>query len=542
MEATPDTLSRRTSAGQPAPWLRAAALPAAVLGYLVLWLASFQISNVYWFLPAGLRFSALWLSPSRRWGWFALADVAAIVIVTLWGRQFQTWVGFALATFAPWCAYALAVLAFRPGGVYAAPESPGRMGSLLGAMVLAAALNALAQTGMALMEARVALPQAASYVFNYLIGDYVGALMLVPVALQLLQPAGASEGRRRMLVELAIAFAPLYGLLALLIGLGSRAAVYAALLAVVPMIVMAFRHGWRGAAWSISLASFALYFASLRLPLPMPGEMLQLLFGILGSVALLLGAAIGALRRMNAALIDRNQRERATNERLAAQAHELRDLGRRLARAREDEQGRLAHELHDELGQMVTALGTRLGLLARKTDDPEMSASLHAQRELVQRIQESIREVLHALRPPVLDRFGLEAALREGPVERLLSDAGVAYHPQFTGPIERIGPDVGSAIYRICQEAATNCVRHAQARQLRLQVDAAPAWGGGLEVHLRIEDDGVGMDAGAADRGNGLRGIRDRVLALAGDYRCDSDASGTRHLIWFIDRLPVRSS
>ena len=69
MEATPDTLSRRTSAGQPAPWLRAAALPAAVLGYLVLWLASFQISNVYWFLPAGLRFSALWLSPSRRWGW-----------------------------------------------------------------------------------------------------------------------------------------------------------------------------------------------------------------------------------------------------------------------------------------------------------------------------------------------------------------------------------------------------------------------------------------------------------------------------------------
>jgi signal transduction histidine kinase len=188
---------------------------------------------------------------------------------------------------------------------------------------------------------------------------------------------------------------------------------------------------------------------------------------------------------------------------------------------------------------MVTALGTRLGLLARKTDDPEMIASLHAQRELVQRIQESIREVLHALRPPVLDRFGLEAALREGPIERLLRDAGIGYLPQFSGPIDRIGPDVGSAVYRICQEAATNCVRHAQARQFRMQLDAAPAWGGGLEVHLRIEDDGIGMDAAAADRGNGLRGIRDRVLALAGDYRCDSDASGTRHLIWFIDRLPV---
>jgi two-component system sensor histidine kinase UhpB len=191
---------------------------------------------------------------------------------------------------------------------------------------------------------------------------------------------------------------------------------------------------------------------------------------------------------------------------------------------------------------MVTALGTRLGLIARKCDDPEVIAALHAQRELVQRIQESIREVLHALRPPVLDRFGLEAALREGPVERLLADAAVEYHPQFSGPIGSIGADVGSAIYRICQEAATNCVRHAQARSFRLQVDAAPAWGGGVEVHLRIEDDGVGMDAGALDRGNGLRGIRDRVLALAGDYRCDSDAGGTRHLIWFIDRVAVRSS
>jgi signal transduction histidine kinase len=75
-----------------------------------------------------------------------------------------------------------------------------------------------------------------------------------------------------------------------------------------------------------------------------------------------------------------------------------------------------------------------------------------------------------------------------------------------------------------------------------LQVDAAPAWGGGVEVHLRIEDDGVGMDAAAVDRGNGLRGIRDRVLALAGDYRCDSDAGGTRHLIWFIDRVAVKNS
>lgn len=541
MEATTDTLSRRPPPGQPRAWVRAAALPVAAVGYFVLWVLLFQVSNVYWYLPAGLRFAALWLSPSRRWGWFALADVAALLAMALWHARFDSWAALALATLAPWCAHALAVLALRPSGVYAAPESPGRMGWLLAAMSMAAMLNALAQGGATLIEGAVPPGRGVDEYFHHLIGNYVGMLMLVPVALQIVR-GGGGAGKRRLVGELALFFLPLYLVLGVLIVLRSGAALYVGLLAVVPMMAMAFRHGWRGAAWSIGLASVPLYVVSITISLPMPGEVLQLLLGIFGSLALLLGAAIGALTRMNAALADRNRRERAANDRLAAQAGELRDLGRRLARAREDEQGRLAHELHDELGQMVTALGTRLGLIARKCDDPEVIASLHAQRELVQRIQESIREVLHALRPPVLDRFGLEAALREGPVERLLADASIDYHPQFSGPIASIGPDVGSAIYRICQEAATNCVRHAQARNFRLQVDAAPAWGGGTEVHLRIEDDGVGMDAAAAERGNGLRGIRDRVLALAGDYRCDTDAGGTRHLIWFIDRVPVRSS
>ncbi len=516
--------------------------PALALLYGVAWLLAFQISTSYWFLPGGLRFAALWLSPSRRWGWFALADVVAILIANRDGNAFHTWAGFALATFVPWCACALAALMVRPGGVYAAPESPGRMGSLLGAMLMAATLDALAQSSMHVLEGRRLAAQWFDAGFGTLVGEYVGMLMLVPVCLQVLQSRSGGEEWRRMWAELAISFLPLLGLFAFLLAMHSAVASYAGLLALLPMMVMAFRHGWRGASWAIALTSLALYLAHTRFDLQVSGQFLQLLLALMGSVALLLGAAIGALRRVNAALIDRNRRERATNDRLAAQAEELRDLGRRLARAREDEQGRLAHELHDELGQMVTALGTRLGLIARKCDDPEVIASLHAQRELVQRIQESIREVLHALRPPVLDRFGLEAALREGPVQRLLTDAAIDFHPKFNGPIQQIGADIGSAIYRICQEAATNCVRHAQARTFTLQVDAAPAFGGGVEVHLRIEDDGVGMDpavaAGKVGQGNGLRGIRDRVLALAGEYRCDSDSTGTRHLIWFIDRVP----
>ena len=72
----------------------------------------------------------------------------------------------------------------------------------------------------------------------------------------------------------------------------------------------------------------------------------------------MLGAAVRALRQARDALAERNAA-------LAAQALEMRALGERLVRAQEDEQRRVALELQGELEQGMTALGTRLGLLAR---------------------------------------------------------------------------------------------------------------------------------------------------------------------------------
>jgi two-component system sensor histidine kinase UhpB len=152
---------------------------------------------------------------------------------------------------------------------------------------------------------------------------------------------------------------------------------------------------------------------------------------------------------------------------------------------------------------------------------------------------ETLRDVLQGLRPALLDRFGLEAALREGPLQHLLADAGIDYVIEFSGPVTRLGVDAASAIYRIAQEAATNCVRHARATRFRIAVDIDPTFDGSLEVHLRIEDDGCGFDPARNERegrGSGLRGIRDRVLALGGESGCETGPQGTRHTVWFVDR------
>jgi glucose-6-phosphate-specific signal transduction histidine kinase len=505
--------------------------------YALAWSGSASLSGAFWFLPAGLRFLALWLAPTRQWGWFAAADVGAILVLSRFGPGHAHWLGFVLATFLPWIVCALAVSLARPGRIYAAPESPARMGALIAAMLLAATVNASVLAARDVIESRVASGLWLTQAFDYLVRDYLGMLILVPIGLQLL-PRNAQPAARALLRELGLVFLPLLLLFWLLLQLRTSAAMYAGVLALVPMMLLAFRQGWRGASWALALTGAGFFVVRMRNEFPLPLEMLRLFLVVVGSVALLLGAAIESLRRVNVALIERNRHEQEAGARVAAQASDLRELSRRLVRAQEDEQRRLAHELHDELGQWVAALGTRLGLLARKVEDRETVGELNAQRELVQRIQESIREVLQGLRPAVLDRFGLAAALREGPIRRLIEGADVQFDCRITGPVERVGADTGSAIYRICQEAATNCVKHAQARHFRLQLDVAPAWADGVEVHLRIEDDGKGFDLGRVEQasgGSGLRGIRDRVMALAGEYRCETGPDGTRHLVWFVE-------
>lgn len=536
MAGTPDTLRRRTRAREAvAPpvrgWRREV---LAATGYALLWLLAALVSGAVGYLPAGVRFAALWLTPPRRWPAFAVAEIAAGA--ALWSAGvFAGPLEWWLNTLVPWLGCALVIRWIRPRGVYAAPESPARMGTTLSAMLLAAAAEALVRiftVSIVAMPPSVALLQA-------LVASYNGMLALAPLAFQLFPPAARQQQHRRLLHDLLRLVLPLLLLLGLLLYWHVAASLYAGSLALLPMLLMAFRHGWRGAAWALASTSLALQLVWLGGAPGIWAETLPLFLALIGSVALLLGSAIGSLLRANAALIERNRMDQAANARLAAQTEALGDLSRRLVRAREDEQRRLAHELHDELGQSVAALGTRVSLLLRRTDDAELLASLHAQRELVQRVQASIREVLQGLRPAVLDRFGLEAALREGPLQRMLADAGLDYEASFSGPVEKVGADTGSAVYRICQETATNCVRHAQARRFRVRLDVAPTFGGDLEVHLRIEDDGCGFDAAAIDAGSlggGLRGIRDRVMALAGDYRCESSPEGTRHLVWFVDR------
>jgi two-component system, NarL family, sensor histidine kinase UhpB len=193
---------------------------------------------------------------------------------------------------------------------------------------------------------------------------------------------------------------------------------------------------------------------------------------------------------------------------------ENRRLVGRIIEVQEQEQRRLARELHDELGQTLNAI--RLDALAL----PDSPA---AQRIAAQagQVYETAGDLVRRLRPPALDELGLVAAL-EACVHRWRTS-----HPELSvqlsagGDLDGLGEATNLALYRIVQEALTNCVRHARARHMYIDLTRGEHPGA---VLLEMRDDGVGFDTMSRARGNGLAGMRERVGLLGGRFELLSAA------------------
>ncbi|HEY0956566.1 MAG TPA: CHASE3 domain-containing protein, partial [Roseateles sp.] len=164
-----------------------------------------------------------------------------------------------------------------------------------------------------------------------------------------------------------------------------------------------------------------------------------------------------ALREANAGL------ERQVSERTEALSRALlriRSFASELDRSIETERRRLAREVHDQIGQVGTAI-KMLSLSLRAKLAPRSEPLLDELQELADESIRAARQISAALRPPLLDELGLQAALghylqglsRQAGLKTALalSDADMLSHEQ------------ANPMFRIVQEACTNVLRHAQA-------------------------------------------------------------------------------
>ena len=190
---------------------------------------------------------------------------------------------------------------------------------------------------------------------------------------------------------------------------------------------------------------------------------------------------------------------------LHLKAAELRELNKQLVTTQETERARIASYLHDDPLQQITALIWRHadnGIPSELQDD-------------LQHIAESLRDFSARLHPAVLEDLGLVRAL-----EWLASEASASSGFKYVldvdknGWSDRLDSGIELALYRIAQEAMTNCQRHANARAVWLRLGRDNG-----RVTLTVEDDGKGFQpvkGPARVMRLGLVGMRERAEQLGG--------------------------
>ncbi|MGO4755849.1 sensor histidine kinase, partial [Streptomyces sp. 2MCAF27] len=204
--------------------------------------------------------------------------------------------------------------------------------------------------------------------------------------------------------------------------------------------------------------------------------------------------------------------------RLAEEAQAARE---RLVLAREQERRRLRREIHDGLGPQLAAVRLRLDIA--QTTCPPGHPARHQLREAAETLAEAlveVRRITSGLAPAALAERGLAKAVRD--LGRRLGGAGprvtVATHPTALPPLS---PGVETAAYRISAESLTNAVRHARARQVRIELTAGPD-----TLEVKVIDDGSGLRRGAVP-GVGLASVAERAEEIGGSCSVTGSATGT---------------
>jgi signal transduction histidine kinase len=181
--------------------------------------------------------------------------------------------------------------------------------------------------------------------------------------------------------------------------------------------------------------------------------------------------------------------------------------------AREEERRRLRRDLHDGIGPTLASLSQRLDTARRLVPaDPETATVLLDDlKTQVRSTIADIRRLVYALRPPVLDEFGLLSAIREQ-AANYNQPNGLRVVIEAPEQLPPLPAAVEVAAYRIIMEALTNAVRHGQAEHCLVRL-----WLADESLALEVTDDGRGLPVDFR-AGVGMTSMRERATELGGEF------------------------
>lgn len=171
---------------------------------------------------------------------------------------------------------------------------------------------------------------------------------------------------------------------------------------------------------------------------------------------------------------------------------------------------RISRELHDTIGHHLTGLAVNLELASELSSDASLKP-IHRAQLITKTLLAETRDVVHCLRQN--QSLDLKTA-----IEKLMT---AVKHPAChleISPKLRVGPAAARALFRCVQEAVTNCIRHAEAKNLWLKI----IW---QEERILLEASDDGQGTAQIIAGCGLRGMRERLTEIGGALEVESAPS-----------------
>jgi PAS domain S-box-containing protein len=230
-----------------------------------------------------------------------------------------------------------------------------------------------------------------------------------------------------------------------------------------------------------------------------------------------------AISEIGRDVTSRRRGERKTEGALRESERRRRQVVASMLHAEEVERSRIATELHDDTVQVMTAslmAMDRVALVAQRTGSAQLEAAISVARATLEEATDRTRRLMFELRPAVLLRDGLLAAIR---VLAQQTGRETGARARVRGTVGRYDHPVEELVYRSVQEALANVRKHAQPDSISVTLAERRGM-----IWAEICDDGLGfdvVDAGTRPQAAlhlGLDALYERIRAVGGSVHVDS--------------------
>ncbi len=202
-----------------------------------------------------------------------------------------------------------------------------------------------------------------------------------------------------------------------------------------------------------------------------------------------------------------------------------------------EERNRMAGEIHDTLAQGFTGIVVQLEAADDILKEDVDSAKTHIDRarNLARQSLAEARRSVQALRVPELKSGGLNDAIKLF-IEQITAGTSTVVESITQGAPYALPPEVEFGLLRICQEAVVNCLRHAKAGRIVIELRYETSG-----VSLLVKDDGQGFDTRIDGGGFGLIGMRERAKRIGVNLDVQSfPGTGTSIVANVLRALPAK--